>query len=149
MWREGTDKRAVKLYKYSISYLSGLFALIGPRRGGAPVLLSRVPRLMLGALSSLALAIALVACGGDTLQTETGVVTDVRSTGLVVIDGFTLRTSDGRELTSFHTTQTRFDAAGFPPQHLQEHRALAEPVRVTDAAKDGTNRVIKLEDAAE
>ncbi len=28
MWHEGTDRRAVKLYKYSITYLSGLFLLI-------------------------------------------------------------------------------------------------------------------------
>ena len=28
MWRDGTDKRAVKLYKYSITYLSGLFLLM-------------------------------------------------------------------------------------------------------------------------
>jgi protoheme IX farnesyltransferase len=28
MWREGTDRRAVKLYKYSITYLSGLFLLM-------------------------------------------------------------------------------------------------------------------------
>ena len=28
MWREGTDRRAVKLYKYSITYLSGVFLLI-------------------------------------------------------------------------------------------------------------------------
>ena len=28
MWRDGTDRRAVRLYKYSISYLTGLFALI-------------------------------------------------------------------------------------------------------------------------
>ncbi|MBX3029693.1 MAG: heme o synthase [Chloroflexi bacterium] len=28
MWREGTDARAVRLYKYSITYLTGLFALI-------------------------------------------------------------------------------------------------------------------------
>jgi heme o synthase len=28
MWREGTDRRAVKLYKFSITYLTGLFALI-------------------------------------------------------------------------------------------------------------------------
>ena len=28
MWREGTDQRAVKLYKYSITYLSGLFLLM-------------------------------------------------------------------------------------------------------------------------
>ncbi len=28
MWRDGTDQRAVRLYKYSITYLTGLFALI-------------------------------------------------------------------------------------------------------------------------
>ena len=28
MWREGTERRAVRLYKYSISYLTGVFALI-------------------------------------------------------------------------------------------------------------------------
>ncbi len=28
MWREGTDARAVRLYKYSITYLTGLFGLI-------------------------------------------------------------------------------------------------------------------------
>ena len=28
MWRDGTDRRAVRLYRYSISYLAGLFGLI-------------------------------------------------------------------------------------------------------------------------
>ncbi len=28
MWRDGTDARAVRLYRYSITYLSGIFALI-------------------------------------------------------------------------------------------------------------------------
>ena len=28
MWRDGTDARAVRLYKYSITYLTGLFALV-------------------------------------------------------------------------------------------------------------------------
>ena len=28
MWRDGTDARAVRLYKYSITYLAALFALI-------------------------------------------------------------------------------------------------------------------------
>jgi hypothetical protein len=99
-------------------------------------------------VAALALVLALVvaACGGDTLRTETGIVVSVEQTGLAEVAGFTLRTPDGRELT-FDTTETRFDAAGFPPQHLQEHRALAEPVRVTYQAKDGTNRVVKLEDA--
>jgi protoheme IX farnesyltransferase len=28
MWRDGTDRRAVRLYKYSITYLTGLFAVM-------------------------------------------------------------------------------------------------------------------------
>ncbi|HVM31039.1 MAG TPA: heme o synthase [Candidatus Limnocylindrales bacterium] len=28
MWREGTDRRAVRVYRYSITYLTGLFALV-------------------------------------------------------------------------------------------------------------------------
>ena len=28
MWREGTDRRAVRLYKYSITYLTALFAVM-------------------------------------------------------------------------------------------------------------------------
>ncbi len=28
MWREGTDRRAIRLYRYSITYLSALFALV-------------------------------------------------------------------------------------------------------------------------
>jgi hypothetical protein len=93
------------------------------------------------------LAVTVAACGGDTLHTETGIVVDIQARGLGSIDGFTLRTSDWRDVR-FDTTQTRFDTAGFPPQHLQEHRALAEPVRVTYQEKDGHNAVVKLEDAA-
>jgi hypothetical protein len=97
---------------------------------------------------ALLLGCLLVAagCGSDTLRTETGVVVSVEQSGLAQVAGFTLRTADGRELR-FDTSETRFDAAGFPPQHLQEHRALAEPVKVTYQAKDGANRVVKLEDA--
>jgi heme O synthase-like polyprenyltransferase len=28
MWREGTDARAVRIYKYSITYLTALFGLV-------------------------------------------------------------------------------------------------------------------------
>ncbi len=94
----------------------------------------------LGALS------ALGGCGSDTLRTETGVVVDVDQSGLATVDGFTLRLADGREMR-FDTSKTRFDTAGFPPQHLQEHRALAEAVRVTYQVRDDVNRVVKLEDA--
>lgn len=102
--------------------------------GGAVVLVT------LGALS------ALGGCGSDTLRTETGVVVDVDQSGLATVDGFTLRLADGREMR-FDTSKTRFDTAGFPPQHLQEHRALAEAVRVTYQVRDDVNRVVKLEDA--
>ena len=106
--------------------------------------MSRAVRPALG----LALAMVLLACGGgDTLRTETGVVLDVQAQGLASISGFTLRTADGRQLR-FDTTGTRFDAAGFPPEHLQEHRALAEPIKVTFQTRDGVNAVVKLEDAA-
>ena len=85
------------------------------------------------------------ACG-DALQQETGVVIDIESAALGQVDSFTLRTPDGRTI-DFSTVDTRFDQAGFPPQHLQEHRALAEPVRVTYQVLDGVNHVVRLEDA--
>ena len=99
-------------------------------------------------LLALLLVAVVAACGGgDTLQTQTGIVVAIQSRGLGQVDGFTLRTADGREI-AFDTTATRFDAAGFPPDHLQEHRALAEPVKVTYQPKEGRNAVVKLEDAA-
>jgi hypothetical protein len=73
-------------------------------------------------------------------------VVSIDSVGMGRVDGFTLRTSDGR-IIDFDTRETRFDATRFPPGHLQEHRALAEPVRVTYQLRDGVRRVIRLEDA--
>jgi hypothetical protein len=81
-----------------------------------------------------------------TLSTETGVVTSVTSTSLVEVDGFTLRTSDGRTLT-FSTKDLPYRNDGFPVQHLREHQALAQPVMVTYRVTDGRNDVVKLQDA--
>ena len=101
-------------------------------------------RLLLIALLSAA---GLVAAGCQpTLYTETGIVTTVNSASLVEVDGFTLRTNDGRTLT-FSTRDLPIRDDGFPPQHLREHQALAQPVQVTYRVTDGRNDVVKLQDA--
>jgi hypothetical protein len=63
-----------------------------------------------------------------------------------VVDGFVLRANDGSTIT-FSTRTTQFDRAGFPPQHLREHLALATPIQVTYRAANGVYEVVKLEDA--
>ena len=99
------------------------------------------------ALAVAALATGLAAGGcTPTLLTETGLVTSVTSTSLVSIDGFQLRTQDGRTL-DFSTKDLPYREDGFPPQHLREHQALAQPVTVTYRVTDGRNDVVKLQDA--
>lgn len=95
--------------------------------------------------AGVVLALLAAACGG-TLQTETGLVVSVQSTGPAAVDGFTLRTADGRRI-DFSTRNTVFARNGFPPEHLREHLALAQPVRVTYQSTDGRNDVLTLEDA--
>ena len=97
---------------------------------------------------TLAAVVLLTTVGcNPTLLSETGLVTDVRSSSLVAIDGFQLRTADGRTL-DFSTKDLPYRDDGFPPQHLREHQALAQPVTVTYRVTDGRNDVVKLQDAA-
>lgn len=89
---------------------------------------------------------AVVGCE-PTLHQETGLVIDVQQPSLTQVDGFHLRTTDGRTV-EFSTRTTRFDVA-FPVQHLGEHLALAQPITVTYKVVDGRNEVTKLADAPE
>lgn len=98
---------------------------------------------LLGVL--LATLLLCGACTG-TLRTAEGVVLDVQGTSLTKIDSFTLRTADGQLLT-FTANEVTFDQQSFPPQHLREHQALAQPVRVTYRVEDSRNVAIKLQDA--
>ena len=93
----------------------------------------------------LAGVLAVAGCS-EALQTTSGIVISVDSPSAGVVDGFVLRTSDGRTIT-FSTRATQFDRQGFPPQHLREHQALATPVQVTYRPANGANEVVKLEDA--
>ncbi|MFL5757692.1 MAG: hypothetical protein ACJ77N_15545 [Chloroflexota bacterium] len=75
-----------------------------------------------------------------------GVVTNVDSTGLTSVSGFTLRTNDGQTLT--FRIGTLENAADFPPGHLSEHQATSEPVKVSFRQVGNDLVVYRLEDAA-
>ena len=79
----------------------------------------RLTALVLGLL----LSVGVLAGCEPTLHQETGLVVDVQQASLTSVDGFDLRTPDGR-IVPFSTRGTRFDMA-FPVQHLSEHLALA------------------------
>jgi hypothetical protein len=102
------------------------------------------PRALLAGIA-LILAVFTVAGCEPTLHQETGLVTDIRQASLLSVEGFDLRTTDGRTV-GFSTSTTRFDLA-FPVQHLGEHMALAQPITVTYRVVDGRNEVVKLADA--
>ena len=78
-------------------------------------------------------------------QTETGVVIAVDSTSLTDVQGFTLRTPDGRTVT--FTLGPLENASQFAPGHLNEHVATAVPVLVTYRDENGQRVVVRLEDA--
>jgi hypothetical protein len=74
-----------------------------------------------------------------------GVIVAVDSAGLGSVRSFTLRRAGGE------TIEFRLDrlanAAEFPPGHLAEHQASAEPVRVWSIESGGAHYAIVLEDA--
>jgi hypothetical protein len=102
-------------------------------------------------LRALLVCIALVAGTGivsacePTLQQATGIVVDIRQSSLTSVEGFDLRTTDGRTV-DFSTLTTKFDVS-FPVQHLGDHMALAQPITVTYRVVDDRNEVVKLADA--
>jgi hypothetical protein len=78
-------------------------------------------------------------------QAVVGVIVGVDSAGLDRVNGFTLRTTDQGSLV--FTMGDLENGAEFPPGHLVEHQATAQPVRVWYRT-EGTEKVaIRLEDA--
>lgn len=97
--------------------------------GGAAILLSENPPTGFGSVS-------------DPASID-GVIIGVDSEGLDRVRGFTLRTAEGRALEFLVGTVYE----GFPPGHLVEHQATAQPVRVWYQV-DGEARIaVRLEDA--
>jgi hypothetical protein len=95
---------------------------------------------------ALGLAICLAACGSSE-QSAAGIVTDIDTLGVGRVQGFTLRTQDGTELAFAIEGGTDLAGGGWPPDHLQEHRATATGVAVV-YRMDGERRVVtRLDDA--
>lgn len=80
----------------------------------------------------------------DTSSVE-GVLVSVDSAGLGDVRGFTLR-QPGGETLEFRLGELENPTA-FPPGHLAEHQATAEPVRVWYRSDGGERFAVRLDDA--
>ena len=89
--------------------------------------------------------VVVVTLGGPVRRTETGVVVAVQATSLQSIQGFSIRTSDGRTV-DFRVGKLEY-VPTFPPGHLTEHRATLRPVLVTYVDEAGSRVAIRIEDA--
>jgi len=119
----------------------------GPKRPAASALGPR--RLALLAAAVLAVVVVAVvvatAVGGPGRRVETGIVVAVQATGLTSVQGFSIRTADGRTV-EFQLGQLE-NAATFAPGHLAEHKISLVPIRVTYVDQAGSHVAVRLEDA--
>jgi hypothetical protein len=100
------------------------------------------------AIAVIAVVIAVVAAnliGGPGRRVEAGIVVAVEATGLTSVQGFSIRTADGRTV-DFRVANLE-NGATFPPGHLAEHRASLVPIRVTYIDEGGAHLAVRLEDA--
>ena len=84
--------------------------------------------------------------GSGDASSVNGVVVGVDSERLDRVRGFTVRTQDGT--TVEFTVGDLQNGAAFPPGHLVEHQATAQPVRVWFVMEDGAKVAIRIEDAS-
>ena len=80
----------------------------------------------------------------DALAVD-GVIVAVRSEGLDRVNGFDLRTIDQQTLA--FTLGDLENGVEFPPGHLVEHQATAQPVRVWFRTEGAERVAVRLEDA--
>ena len=109
--------------------------------------------LVLVAVIAVTAAAAFVLGGSSLIDPEApanaasvdGVIVAVRSEGLDRVNGFDLRTI-GQGTIAF-TIGDLENGAEFPPGHLVEHQATAQPVRVWYRTEGGDRVAVRLEDA--
>jgi hypothetical protein len=99
----------------------------------------------LAAVVVIAVAAVSMAVGGPGRQVATGVVVSVEATGLTAVQGFSIRTPDGRTM-DFRIVATE-NAAIFPPGHLAEHKVSLAPIRVTYVERGADLEAVRIEDA--
>lgn len=78
-------------------------------------------------------------------ESAVGVIVGVQARGLADVQGFTLRTAGGAEVG--FTIGDLENGTEFPPGHLVEHQATAQPIRVWYRTEGGVRVAIRLEDA--
>ena len=78
-------------------------------------------------------------------EAAVGVIVGVQSEGLDKVAGFDLRTTDHGTLA--FVLGDLDNGAEFPPGHLVEHQATAQPVRVWYRTEGGERIAVRLEDA--
>lgn len=95
----------------------------------------------------IAAAVAAAACSGSAPDGPpsrlTGVVVGIEARGVTEVDSFTLKAGD--ETYEIHIDPDR--GYGFPPSHLNAHRAGAEPVTVRVSERDGRLIALSIRDA--
>jgi hypothetical protein len=79
----------------------------------------------------------------DTPQVV-GIIVAIDAASLADVRSFTLRTTDGKQLT-FGLAELQ-NGAQFAPGHLAEHQATSQPVRVFYRDAAGTLQALRLED---
>jgi hypothetical protein len=97
------------------------------------------------AIAVIAVVVAANLLGGPGRRVETGVVVAVEATSLTSVQGFSIRTTDGRTM-DFRVGKLE-NGAVFPPGHLAEHRVSLVPIRVTYIDESGGHVAVRIEDA--
>ena len=116
-----------------------------PARG--PLTGQRRLLVLLGGVALIVLLVvgATMVFGGPGRQVETGVVVAVEATSLSDVQGFSIRTADGR--TVDFRVGTIENATQFAPGHLAEHKVSLVPIRVTYVQTSDGLHAVRLEDA--
>jgi hypothetical protein len=114
-------------------------ATVGPGRRRLLALLAVAAGVVLLAL------VAAAVLGGPGRHVETGIVVAVEASSLSDVQGFSIRTTEGRTV-DFRMGKIE-NATQFPPGHLAEHKVSLVPVRVTYVDEAGGPVAVRLEDA--
>jgi hypothetical protein len=97
------------------------------------------------AVAAVAVVVLVVLAQAGDQRQSIGIVIDVDAAGLTEVRGFTLRTDAGEELD--YRLGSLENGAEFPPGHLVEHVATAEPVLVFYREEGGDRVAYRIEDA--
>jgi hypothetical protein len=98
-----------------------------------------------GSAAACADGTGATASGSPAAQEALGIVTSIQGSSPAQVSSFTLRTESGEVLT-FDVGRVALAADSFPPGHLHDHLASAQPVRVSYISEGGRLIATRLRD---